>query len=104
MTPEKQQIAIAEAHTGLKYLYINGQWFFDDTVPIPNDGPLNYLISLDAMHEAEKTLSMGEQVRYATLLAQEPHNPQWRNVILAYSAPATQRAEAFLRTIGKWEE
>lgn len=72
----------------------------DDGVRIPD-----YLNSLDAMHEAEKTLYTGIEHqrywqsgygRYTEILSQVCIRP--------FSATAAERAEAFLRTIGKWKE
>jgi hypothetical protein len=60
---------------------------------------------LNAMHEAEKTLTK-EQVReyqtYMYDMACEIDNTcgRW----MPYSATAAYRAEAFLKTLGKWEE
>jgi hypothetical protein len=60
---------------------------------------------LNAMHEAEKVLTK-EQVRkyhnYMYDIACELNNTcgRW----MPYSATAAYRAEAFLRTLGKWEE
>jgi hypothetical protein len=57
------------------------------------------------MHEAEKVLKTADSHEYTNLLydfackAQE-ENGKW----LPYGIPARQRAEAFLRTLGKWEE
>ena len=65
----------------------------------------NYSTSLNAMHEAEKTLKIADTHEYTNLLydiackAQE-ENGKW----LPYSISARQRAEAFLKTLGKWEE
>jgi hypothetical protein len=65
----------------------------------------DYLHDLNAMHEAEKVLSRGENYnqtggfgRYKTALAEvcDEQHP--------IDATAAQRAEAFLRTIGKWED
>ena len=67
--------------------------------------PPNYCADLNAMHEAEKTLNK-EQVReyqtYMYDMACEIDNTcgRW----MPYSATARYRAEAFLKTIGKWEE
>jgi hypothetical protein len=64
-----------------------------------------YCTNLNAMHEAEKTLKIADSHEYTNLLydiackAQE-ENGKW----LPYSISARQRAEAFLRTLGKWEE
>jgi hypothetical protein len=67
----------------------------------------NYCTDLNAMHEAEKTLIKGFE--------DEPESSElWSdyqtNLIIAckaylsYHATARQRAEAFLKTLGKWEE
>jgi hypothetical protein len=60
---------------------------------------------LNAMHEAEKTLNK-EQVReyqcYMYDMACEIQVTQGR--WMPYSATARYRAEAFLRTLNKWEE
>jgi len=64
----------------------------------------DYLKNLNAMHKVEKTLfnthqSMGVSVYYHKLVDMCSNNPA-----LAIQATAAQRAEAFLKTIGKWEE
>jgi hypothetical protein len=96
MNPEQQRIAIAEAvgkwHSGWPHEYMNQS---DRLRHIPN-----YLNDLNAMHEAEKTL---------TDKAHEEFRLNLYEVIgddsrLIVSSTASQRAEAFLRTIGKWEE
>lgn len=105
MTPEAQRIAIAEAcgWTELDFPYgrdkercpkleaaSGGRW----RTQIPN-----YLNDLNAMHEAEKIILEGSDEqwkRYNALLAMIVF-PVWH-------AEAKHRAEAFLRTIGKWEE
>jgi hypothetical protein len=58
---------------------------------------LNYCADLNAMHEAEKMLRNGRNYEYLH---------QLERVALSHMAYATahQRAEAFLRTLGKWEE
>jgi hypothetical protein len=95
MNPEKQQIAIAEA-CGWKTGYRDPEAWH----PLPD-----YLNDLNAMYEAEKIIPR-----------QLFHVDYWQKgygrfqqilsgiTITPYSATATQRAEAFLRTIGKWEE
>ena len=64
-----------------------------------------YCSNLNAMHEAEKVLTK-EQVReYQCLMydiACESSATQGR--WMPYSATARYRAEAFLKTLGKWEE
>jgi hypothetical protein len=59
----------------------------------------NYLKDLNAMHEAEKVLTSEQVTSYVDSL--ESMNERWSTPAFATAA---QRAEAFLRTIGKWEE
>ena len=115
MTPEKQRIAIAKA-CGWKisnpsvgrYCWshprlcaIGGPSVLAQGDPV---GLPDYLNDLNAMHEAElamfgKDWDEEPWARYKDCLYQviELH----RHVL---NATAAQRAEAFLRTIGKWEE
>lgn len=63
----------------------------------------NYCNDLNAMHEAEKIVTSDCNLTYANQLARitDAHysdDPDF------FCATARQRAEAFLRTIGKWEE
>jgi hypothetical protein len=65
----------------------------------------DYLNDLNAMHEAEKILDRSQQNAYINILDGMPddacpvhHDFQW------CCATAAQRAEAFLRTLGLWEE
>jgi hypothetical protein len=56
---------------------------------------------LNAMHEAEKILSDESHADYACELVKTiRRNGEWFESV---SATAAQRAEAFLRTINKWE-
>lgn len=64
----------------------------------------DYCTDLNAMHEAEKTLnSWDNYVQYQAWLGYCGGNAivQLHECI---TATARQRAEAFLRTLGKWEE
>jgi len=124
MTAQEQQIAIAEA-CGVK---IDGWWcdYCKEFVP-PNfvtfteqhtfclnpvgQRPLpDYLHDLNAMHEAEKViLNVPETIqgdamrkRYRIELETVTSKKKWGDRI--WHATAPQRAEAFLRTIGKWED
>ena len=64
----------------------------------------DYCTDLNAMHEAEKTLGQEvEWVKYSVQLAKVT-NAGWSDDRNYICAPARQRAEAFLRTLGKWEE
>jgi hypothetical protein len=70
-------------------------------MPVPD-----YPNDLNAMHEAENMLTETRVRSYASVLAQvlDTHptvdlDDQYLNI----HATAEQRAEAFLKTIGKWE-
>ena len=65
----------------------------------------DYLNDLNAMHEAEKVLTEEQRIAYSDCtydiaLKAQKETGKWRWISLT----AAQRAEAFLRTIGKWEE
>ena len=78
----------------------------------------DYLNDLNAMHDAEEILDASQCAEYARQLMK--HHPTYCVTVLdnrfapteeiAYEtyqllhATASQRAEAFLRTIGKWKE
>ena len=59
--------------------------------------PPNYCNDLNAMHAAEATLTEDQLWRMAREI--ERNDEEWY-----FRATARQRAEAFLRTLGKWEE
>ena len=111
MTPEKQRIAIAEA-CGWRiakrvlpeskeeaiacWIQPNGNEWQEQILP-------NYTKDLNAMHEAEKILirpnlyakgGWGMYLSHLSKVTDEQH---------PIDATATQRAEAFLRAIEKWE-
>lgn len=101
MNNQEINIAIAEACG----IISKDQWgsLYRTLHGIVRDCP-DYCNDLNAMHEAEKVL-----------IGDEPENSEiWSdfqtNLIIAcpaylsYHATARQRAEAFLRTLGKWEE
>lgn len=112
MSPEAQRIAIAEACGWKAYLW--GTWSLRDPEGnrySPSCGTKeaafllhtpNYINDLNAIHDAEKWL------------AEQPNHQYSHNCIYAYDqylrthfgprATAAQRAEAFLRVLGKWEE
>ena len=95
MTPEQQRIAIAEA-CGWEPL---PEGHFHPDNPIGQTMP-NYLNDLNSMHEAEKVLVRLQWVSYLRRLQTLCDE----SVTWPIHATASQRAEAFLRTIGKWEE
>jgi hypothetical protein len=98
MTPEAQRIAIAEACGWTDTQIIDGKYGQTD-VP-------DYLNDLNACHEMEKALTSGQRVIYADNLCIIWTGRDDRAVPIWFwiKATASQRAEAFLRTIGKWEE
>jgi len=119
MTPEAQRIAIAET-CGWKTSqrtskgfgsgdYIDRGWekdglFFRRLPDFPND--------LNAMHEAEQKLSCQQQQNYTGQLADIcgvyiDHDIGGWGDFCAFDvihATASQRAEALLRTTGKWDD
>ena len=98
MTPNEQRIAIA-THLGWTEIECarNGIFLFGldpergEKRPVPQ-----YTEDLNAIHVAEKVLSPEQRDAYAAAL--------WRigTIADAVLASAEQRAEAFLKTIGKW--
>ena len=105
MKPEQQRIAIAEAcgkwHSGWPHEYMNQA---DRLRHIPD-----YLNDLNAMHEVEKVLTQDQMIDYSRHVGKSvtSHLPASRAAWMDFqliNATASQRAEAFLRTIGKWEE
>jgi hypothetical protein len=62
----------------------------------------NYCTDLNAMHEAEKVLT-DEQCVFVRLHLRERLETHAASRY-TWHATARQRAEAFLRTLGKWEE
>lgn len=108
MTTEAQRIAIAEA-CGWKQVR-DGIFVGPDKTP--HSHLPNFLYDLNAMHEAEKVLQsqcrywpdyiceLGEMFRFHDLKSDTARE----NISQAIHATAAQRAEAFLRTVGKWEE
>ena len=114
MKPEKQQIAIAEA---LGYKRIPNPEFREGREEDfrkprfvwlePNSASWTYFLSsylsdLNAMHEAENFIWHSQKLR---LQFSDNLNAVCMNDRAnCWHATAAQRAEAFLRTIGRWEE
>jgi hypothetical protein len=96
MTNEQINIAIEEACGWQinKYKYLakppNEDWQYKDKIP-------DYCNDLNAMHEAQKMLNSEQWVAYGKELSR-------LKVFPMVHATARQKAEAFLRTLGKWEE
>jgi hypothetical protein len=91
VTPEAQRIAIAEA-CGWKTEYRDA---VSSVTALPD-----YLNNLNAMHEAEKVLVSLQWVSYLKRLQTLCDE----SVTWPIHATSSQRAEAFLRTIKKWED
>lgn len=111
MNPDKQRIAIAEA-CGWKKSDLwawDGQTCYEHAKHDPRTASQlpDYLNDLNAMHEAEKVLTEAQKVEYARHIfcaeqqAHEESDETWHRCVFATAA---QRAEAFLKAIGKWEE
>lgn len=105
MNKEKQRIKIAEAcgWTANKF----GKWSKDGEVG-PNGVVPDYLNDLNAMHGAEKVLSVAQRITYAQQIGVVMSGgsvgraiPNWWFI---HEATAAQRARAFLETLGLWEE
>jgi hypothetical protein len=112
MTQEQQRIAIAEACGwknvdagsgrvwGVTTRHKGTPSEFDVCVDVPN-----YPFDLNAMHDAEKMLTTDQFEQYRWILwdiCKQVRVKDWYRCYL--SSTAAQRAEAFLRTIGKWKE
>jgi hypothetical protein len=123
MTPEKQRIAIAEAcgwkhikHTNQEDVDIESRsityWSGLTGVPpkfIHDQNRIiipDYLYDLNAMHAAEKELTDMQWHRYLQGLASVVREKGQAEIRISQYVHATaqQRAEAFLRTLGLWED
>jgi len=114
MNKEAQRIAIARATGWSTWKGLYGDYLMGmppDGHPLAFDVGLtgaevpDYLTDLNAMHEAEKTLTDDQYANFNNLLADMCERSQdgvypTRMV----SAIPIMRAEALLRAIGKWEE
>lgn len=113
MNPLDQRIAIAES-VGLYTDLRNGIPTCWPDVEKPGIECPDYLNDLNAMHEVEKQLTVEQGKDYIRKLyhiyeniyeafeyaAGEPIVTTW----YLFTATAAQRAEAYLRTIGKWKD
>ena len=114
MNTDKQRIAIAEAcgwkcPCGHKEAF--ACWVRPSAMEHQTEWLPDYLVDLNAMHEAEKVLTPKYQPAkgesqwsdYLAWLGFCGEN-KTREVYECVTATAAQRAEAFLRTVGKWED
>lgn len=84
------------------------RWIHDDHSGVwlrAKDFP-NYHTDLNAMHDAEKRLDEEQTLTQMMLMLPPPFcdRPSWRGMAMLLQAPASQRAEAFLKTVGKWND
>ena len=96
MTDEQINAAIAEA-CGRKRRP-NGDWYPDNGSTVGSQAIRDYCNCLNAMHEAEATLTE-DQLWIMARQIERNWEDQWY-----FRATARQRAEAFLKTLGKWED
>lgn len=93
MSPEEQRMAIAE-WCGIKLVGFYPHPIAADAKPVPF-----YCDDLNAMHEAELRLTEKQREQYENRLQDDRYDSfEW------VPATAAQRAEALLRTIGKWTD
>jgi hypothetical protein len=94
MTDDEINVAIAEA-CGRKRRP-DGDWY-PDNGSAGTQAIRDYCTDLNAMHEAESILTEDQLWRMAREI--ERNDEEWY-----FRATARQRAEAFLRTLGNWED
>ena len=114
MTPEAQRIAIAEACGWTWNKHAHGTTLRRPDGSVENHNYAeshrlpDYLGDLNSMHEAISTLpsdgSWGQFNRHLANRCGVTYPGTSADTFLLINATATQRAEAFLRTIGKWTE
>ena len=107
MTPEQQRIAIAEAcgwRCTAAFKEAVACWCRPGGMSHQTELLPNYLNDLNAMHEAEKVLTVDQLIDQAEWLGASSNEMPIKSWVVLLRATAAQRAEAFLRTIGKWEE
>ena len=102
MTYEQINAAIAEAcgWTNVSARHRSGRCPGVDELYVGHEFLPDYCSDLNAMHEAEKTLTDANMFVMAHHIERlvSAHGQHY------FHATARQRAEAFLRTLGKWEE
>lgn len=121
MTKEKQNVAIAKVRGWTHLVEVDGadDWHGEPPSAHSDDGlvvtcPIpRFADDLNAMHDAEKALPGNQWEEYichlfkpgSERLAGSPVGlkPFWESDFARIHATAAQRAEAFLKTIGKWE-
>jgi len=98
MTNEQINAAIAEACGRRRNP--KGGWYPDNGWDFGTQGIPDYCNDLNSMHEAEKVLTGLNRHAFCDGLFDIVADHLWE----VLTATARLRAEAFLRTLGKWEE
>jgi hypothetical protein len=107
MRPDQQRTAIAQACGWTEIYWLSARGLISDR-GLSGRPPSkicsfkylpDYLNDLNAMHEAEKVLTSEQVTSYVDFL--ELMNERWSTPAFATAA---QRAEAFLRALGLWQE
>jgi len=121
MKPEQQRIAIAEACGWTQCEYVESIGLAKGFPPLNNPPSYgtyengmaqlpDYLNDLNAMHEAEQTLwqkdwtSRHDFVDKLARILSPTHGHHQQAGLDLLDATASERAEAFLRTMNKWKE
>jgi hypothetical protein len=101
MTPEQQRTAIAEACG----IVSQDQWgpLYKTALGVVRVCP-DYLNDLNAMHEAQNSLTAEQARCYDRELQKIGYRNCLAGAFWLWHFPAKWKAEAFLRTIGKWKE
>jgi hypothetical protein len=106
MNEEKQRIAIAEA-CGITEIVRKNRHEYGGLIGRFPDGEVriipSYCRDLNAMREARKILTPMQKATYARILTSTTWDSE-QPTYCAMDATAAQEAEAFLRTIERWEE
>jgi hypothetical protein len=121
MTDQEINVAIAEACGWTSRVNADGdlteshltrtwtEWFGPNNVV--DLSPPNYCADLNAMHEAEVSIPSGKlgyynaelsKIACKRTLSSAVKEPDF--IFMLLHATARQRAEAFLRTLGKWQD
>lgn len=106
MTNEQINIAIAEAcgWTEIEqYTQAVDGWYGYEPENGPHSKIPDYCNDLNAMHEAEKVLRKPMKGSDTDTIIGDRMHKYAELIGYAFDASASQRAEAFLKTLGKWE-
>jgi hypothetical protein len=91
----------------------DGGWYPDNGLRVGTQAIPDYCNDLNAMHEAEKTLTEEQwnqmfgcliSIRWENASENERRGIGLQKYLSPARATAHERAEAFLRMLGKWEE